>query len=165
MGAGEGWGDKLRAWRGEMISDRTHIHGSTKLSEIGSGVVRGHKCPSSGRRNKALRLGWCLLFACRAKMSARMRERWQDPEYREEALKKLNESRAMQTEETRRKISERMKRVWEETRHSGNRTVTDETRRKISETLKVTLHAQAHRHRRRWYGTGPGAGWVLVGCD
>lgn len=71
-------------------------------------------------------------------MSARMRERWQDPEYREEALKKLNESRAMQTEETRRKISERMKRVWEETRHSGNRTVTDETRRKISETLKVT---------------------------
>jgi len=43
-----------------------------------------------------------------------MRARWQDPEYRAKALKHLNESRAMQTEETRRKISETMKRVWEQ---------------------------------------------------
>lgn len=45
-----------------------------------------------------------------------MRERWQNPEYREKALKHLNESRALQTEETRRKISETMKRVWEQVR-------------------------------------------------
>lgn len=43
-----------------------------------------------------------------------MRERWQNPEYRAKALKHLNESRALQTEETRRKISETMKRVWEQ---------------------------------------------------
>lgn len=52
----------------------------------------------------------------RAKLSQRMRERWQDPEYRAKALKHLNESRALQTEETRRKISETMKRVWEQVR-------------------------------------------------
>lgn len=45
-----------------------------------------------------------------------MRERWQNPEYRAKALKHLNESRALQTEETRRKISETMKRVWEQVR-------------------------------------------------
>jgi hypothetical protein len=44
-----------------------------------------------------------------------MKERWRDPEYRERALKHLENSRALLTEETRRKISESMKLVrWRE---------------------------------------------------
>ena len=66
-----------------------------------------------------------------------MRERWQNPEYRAKALKHLNESRSLQTEETRKKISETMKRIWEEDRYSRNRTMADETRAKISAKLKV----------------------------
>lgn len=66
-----------------------------------------------------------------------MRERWQNPEYRAKALKHLNESRAQQTEETRRKISQTMKKIWEEDRYSRNRTMADETRAKISAKLKV----------------------------
>lgn len=75
--------------------------------------------------------------ASREKLSARMRAQWQDPEYRARALKHLNESRAMQNEETRRKISERMKVIWEQQRFPRNRTISDETRKKISDKLKV----------------------------
>ncbi len=72
----------------------------------------------------------------KARLSQRMKERWQNPQYREKALKHLNESRAMQTEETRAKISATMKKIWEEERYSRNRTIGEETRAKISAKLK-----------------------------
>lgn len=72
----------------------------------------------------------------KARMSQRMRDRWQDPAYREKALKHLNMSRSMQTEETRAKISATMKQIWQDERYSRNRTITPDTRKKISDKLK-----------------------------
>jgi hypothetical protein len=83
----------------------------------------------------------------KARLSQRMRERWQDPAYREKALKHLSLSRALQTNETRAKISASMKKVWEEDRLPRNRTVGEETRKKISAKLKQVYADPVYRSR------------------